>query len=238
MRGKQILITAHSGCMGTVPNTIMSVEAAIEYGCDIIEMDVRSTKDGAIILMHDDYIELTDGSIKYIDDMDFYELKEHIRNVAKLEEALEIIKKHNKIANLDLKNPNCLKQIIGVLKLTNMETKVIFSGCGLETAKTMKKLYPYLRYLLNVEDDVKALGEEEYQQYLEDTCKALKAAGCIGINICYEDCNMKLVEYSHQNEIPVFVWTVDEKDKMLEFIDMKVDSITTNNIKILSELLN
>ena len=235
---KQILITAHSGCMRTEPNTIASVLTAIKYDCDIIELDVCSTKDGIVILMHDNYIELLDGSIKYIDDIDFNELNRNIENVARLEEALEIIKKHNKIANLDLKNPRCLDKIVEVLKISNMGDSVIFSGCGLETANVIKKQYPYLKYLLNVEDDAASLGEVDYQQYLESTCKSLKEAGCIGINICYKACSSKLVEYAHFNKIPVYVWTVDEKIKMLEFIDMRVDSITTNNTKLLSELIS
>ncbi len=238
MGRKQILITAHSGCMRTIPNTIDSVLTAAKYDCDIIEVDVRSTKDGAVILMHDNYIQLSDGSIKYIEEIDFNELKKYITNAARLEEALEIIKKHNKIANLDLKNPNCLDQIVKLLKISDMENRVVFSGCGLETAHVIKKCYPNLKYLLNVEDDVAELDEAGYEHYIEDTCKALKEAGCIGINICHKDCSSMLVEYAHLHKIPVYVWTVDEKSKMMELINMKVDSITTNNIKVLSELLS
>ena len=51
----RILVAAHRGHFGggIVENTIPAFEAAIRCGADIVEMDIRKTKDGQLILFHD-----------------------------------------------------------------------------------------------------------------------------------------------------------------------------------------
>ncbi|OQP06094.1 hypothetical protein B1691_17245, partial [Geobacillus sp. 47C-IIb] len=53
---KRPLITAHTGCMNTPPNSIESILEGIKAGADIIEVDVRATKDGVAVLLHDEKI--------------------------------------------------------------------------------------------------------------------------------------------------------------------------------------
>ena len=58
------LVIAHQGGEQIWPsNTMYAFERAIELGVDVLEMDVHSTRDGTIILMHDDTVDrTTDGS--------------------------------------------------------------------------------------------------------------------------------------------------------------------------------
>lgn len=48
---KRPLITAHSGCMGTAPNSLQSVAAGLRAGAEVIEVDVRMTRDGVALRM-------------------------------------------------------------------------------------------------------------------------------------------------------------------------------------------
>lgn len=49
---------AHRGDSTTAPeNTLEAVRAAVDYGCEGVEIDVRLTKDNRIVLMHDEYID-------------------------------------------------------------------------------------------------------------------------------------------------------------------------------------
>jgi len=49
----KIRITAHAGALNTTPNTLPSVQAALESGVDILEVDVRFLPDGTPALGHD-----------------------------------------------------------------------------------------------------------------------------------------------------------------------------------------
>ena len=57
------LITAHAACKGHAPeNTIAGVRAALSLGADAIEVDVRCTRDGVPVLLHDATVDrTTDG---------------------------------------------------------------------------------------------------------------------------------------------------------------------------------
>jgi glycerophosphoryl diester phosphodiesterase len=54
---------AHRGASGTYPeNTLSAFRAAIEIGVDLCELDVHETRDGAIVVIHDDNVDpTTDG---------------------------------------------------------------------------------------------------------------------------------------------------------------------------------
>lgn len=58
-----VSIVAHRGCWeGTSENTLDSISACIAFGIDMVELDVRRTSDGVLVLMHDARVDrMTDG---------------------------------------------------------------------------------------------------------------------------------------------------------------------------------
>jgi glycerophosphoryl diester phosphodiesterase len=66
---KKIVVIAHRGAHREAPeNTLASLAKAIEIGCDFVEIDVRRTKDGALVIMHDSSINrMTNGKGKIED---------------------------------------------------------------------------------------------------------------------------------------------------------------------------
>jgi glycerophosphoryl diester phosphodiesterase len=52
------LIVAHRGTWGAAPqNSLAALEAAIALGCDMVELDVRRTRDGRLVVVHDPRIQ-------------------------------------------------------------------------------------------------------------------------------------------------------------------------------------
>jgi glycerophosphoryl diester phosphodiesterase len=66
---KRIVVIAHRGAHREAPeNTLASLAQAIEIGCDYVELDVRRTKDGALVIMHDASVNrMTSGKGKIAD---------------------------------------------------------------------------------------------------------------------------------------------------------------------------
>ncbi len=57
--GKPV-VTAHRGFSGRYPeNTLLAFQKAIEQGVDIVEFDVRESSDGALVIMHDAFLDRT-----------------------------------------------------------------------------------------------------------------------------------------------------------------------------------
>lgn len=62
---KQTLVWAHRGASGYAPeNTLEAFRKAVEMGADGVELDVQLTKDGELVVIHDEtgLTDSTDGS--------------------------------------------------------------------------------------------------------------------------------------------------------------------------------
>lgn len=60
IEGRLLLVVAHRGLHANAPeNSLAAVQAALGAGCERIEVDVRATADGHLVLMHDPTIERT-----------------------------------------------------------------------------------------------------------------------------------------------------------------------------------
>lgn len=59
-KSRQVLVVAHRGDWRSNPeNSVRAIESAIAMGVDVVEIDLKKTKDGVLILMHDETIDRT-----------------------------------------------------------------------------------------------------------------------------------------------------------------------------------
>lgn len=75
-------IVSHRGHWDGHPeNSLSAIKRAMEVGANIIEVDIHKTKDGELVLMHDDTVDrMTNGSGK-VEDLTFAEIQSlHLRN--------------------------------------------------------------------------------------------------------------------------------------------------------------
>ncbi len=85
-------IIGHRGAKGLAPeNTIASLLKALEHGVDEIEFDVRITKDGVVILQHDQALHDPGGAELTVSAHTFEELKAHKSDLATLDEAINAV---------------------------------------------------------------------------------------------------------------------------------------------------
>lgn len=80
--GDDVMVVAHRAVWDNAPeNSIKSIEDAIVLGVDMVELDIRQTADGVLILMHDETIDrMTDGTGR-VDQLTLEEIKAfHLRN--------------------------------------------------------------------------------------------------------------------------------------------------------------
>lgn len=231
------LITAHSGCMNTSPNTLDSMLQGIEAGADIIEVDVRATKDGIPILKHDSFINTVSHEQKQVSQLTLGELKNYEgKNIVTLEEALNLALKYNKVFNLDMKSLYAMDSMIKIVEQKKMVNQVVLSGCDKEKALYMHKNHQKFRILLNVEDDMFKDTDYNYQSAIKKICYDAITLSCCGINIEYKYCTQELINYAHSRFLPVAIWTVDDICNMKKYLKLGVYSITTNKVNALRGL--
>jgi glycerophosphoryl diester phosphodiesterase len=74
---RRIVVTAHRGFSAKYPeNTIPALVAAVGTGADIIEFDLRATRDGTPVVLHDSQLQRTSNDSGYVHDYSLVELKE------------------------------------------------------------------------------------------------------------------------------------------------------------------
>ena len=72
----KIKIIAHRGSHLQVPeNTVAAYENAIAEGADYVEVDLRTTKDGKLVVLHDESVKKMTGKDALIQNLDFDEIK-------------------------------------------------------------------------------------------------------------------------------------------------------------------
>lgn len=114
----QVLVIAHRGCVGNAPEvSIASIHACDGMGIDGIELDIRKTRDGALIAMHDDTVDRTTNGSGKVADLTLEEIRRlRLRvgyggrnvpvtdeRVPTLEEMLEAARSKGHIVHLDIK---------------------------------------------------------------------------------------------------------------------------------------
>jgi glycerophosphoryl diester phosphodiesterase len=145
-------VVAHRGVHRGIPeNTLAAYRKAIELGCDFVEIDVRKTKDGKLVSIHnstvDAYVEGISGKVS---DFTLAELKQ--MNIGKrvgpgwkheriptLEEILQLCRGQIGIY-LDLKEPH-VKELVSIIQRYEMARDVIWyiPASYMETIKEVKK---------------------------------------------------------------------------------------------------
>ena len=115
--GEKVLVSGHRGDrVNGLENTMTAMRMAVEAGCDMIETDVRMTKDGALILMHDETVDRTTDGTGKVCDLTLAEIRKLNAAVlsegrfppeppATLEELLDFALEHpNLLLNIELKD--------------------------------------------------------------------------------------------------------------------------------------
>ena len=158
---KIVLIAAHRGTHNDFPENSMSAfKKSIELGIDIIEIDVRHTKDDSLVIMHDATVDRMTNGKGRVDEFTFEEIRKlrlkfngqlTDEKIPTLEEALTLAK-GKILVDLDIKT-NCLPHVMHVVQRTQTgSTCFFFLGQGID-AKMLKEKNPVLRTLVRTHSE-------------------------------------------------------------------------------------
>jgi glycerophosphoryl diester phosphodiesterase len=140
------LVIAHRGARGPASpggpadNTLEAFEAAIEVGADMIELDVRRTRDGHLVVFHDARVKtVPTRSLRY----DALRVKGTRKPPPLLEDALAMIK--DRIAlNVEVKEAGYVEETIALLRPFGLDRCLLSSFLD-EVVVEAKALAPELR---------------------------------------------------------------------------------------------
>ena len=211
-------IMAHRGASGYYPdNSLDAFEHAAELGADMVELDVRETKDGKLVVFHDAAIEIN-GREKDIEDLKLSEIRKANPDVCTLEEALECIAGTDMKVMIELKITGVEKAVVDCVKNIGILDRALYGSFKLSAIKKIKRLLPeaHTVYIMQKEDVLEDVLED-IEDYSFDTA-----------SLKYSLITEKIVRDLHLAGKQVVGWTLNLIDEIKNAVSMGVDGVTTD----------
>ncbi len=166
------VVISHRGNHVKVPeNTIAAIQEAIRVGADYVEIDLRTTKDGQLVLSHDATVDrMTDWKGK-VRDLTFEEIEKlkvgknegSVYRVPTFREVLNVCKGRMNIY-LDFKDAD-VEETYRQIEAAGMEKQVVVYLNKPEQYKQWKKAAPAMPLMSSLPDGIKT--PEQFRQFLE-----------------------------------------------------------------------
>ncbi len=234
MTDKSFKIIAHRGASGyLLENSFSAFQKAIELNADMIETDVRRTKDGHLPLIHDPTVNRTAFGTGAVSNLTLVELKEikllNYENIPLVDEVLE--KFGNKVEfNLEIKARRTEKKINNLLEQFDLFDRIIISSFSLNILRKFRATNSNFRIAALIPNFPWKLLR------LRFTFKKLQNLNIEALNPIFKIVSEELVTEAHDHGLEVYPWTVDDKDFIIKLRDQyKVDGIFTNYPDILQK---
>lgn len=243
---KPLIIAHRGGALESTENTIAAFQRAFRIGADGIETDIRLTRDGTVVVYHDETFGRVEGLPKaqrtrLISDMTYGELTAQTlipvgedtggRRVPTLSDLLAQV--HGGLLNIELKRSakfdDLVKKTITILQDDKELDRVVLEAPDLDTAKKLRKaLGARLKLHINPEYDTTVP--------LRDSLKKLLKFKPHSVSISYKLLSRDMVESAHREGVEVWVWTVNDNSVAERMRELGVDAIKTDRPTTLMEL--
>ena len=223
-------IVAHRGYSSVFPeNTLASFAGALDIGVDYIELDVQLSRDGQVIVMHDDSLKRTtgvDGSpteftveeLAGLDAGSWFDASFAGEKIPTLEEALNLIRDTECGVYLELKDigetEGFVESVLEVAEKCGMTQRCLFASFQYDYLARLKELDGNLATLYNTSSGKTSLPEEFPADYY-------------GLNL--DTIRQETVKAIHEAGKQAFVWTVNTPSQMTNVQAMGIDGIVTND---------
>ncbi len=250
------MVIAHQGGEGLRPsNTLIAFENAVALGVDVLEMDVHSTNDGVLVLIHDDTVDRTTDGTGRVNDFTLAELQQldageywtaddgattpyrgqGVR-IPTLEEVL-----------------TAFPQMKFNIEIKQVEPSIASSLCETLRAHDLTDRALIASFHPTAMNEFRAACPEVATSMVEDEIRPFFILNTIFLGALYNPpgAAFQVPEYSgslhvltprfvrgaQANNVAVHPWTIDDPADMERFLDMGVDGIITDRPDLMIELL-
>jgi len=253
------LVIAHQGGDGVWPgDTLFAYEKAVEIGSDVLEMDAHVTKDGEIVLMHDEKVDRTTDGTGLIEDLTLAELKQLDAaykwsidgdktfpfrgqgiQVPTLRELFEKFPNMRYLIEIKLTKNPINKPFCDLIREYNMQDKVIVGSFHDEAMAQFRATCPEIATSgsTNEVTEYVILGKLFLGGFVAPQYQALQVpwekSESKGIPIM----TARFIRESHAKNLHVEPWTVNDPELMKQYIEWGVDGIITDRPDLMLQVL-
>jgi glycerophosphoryl diester phosphodiesterase len=236
---RKCVIVAHRGASNIAPeNTMKAFRKAIELNADYIELDVRESKDGYLVISHEGDIFKTTGQHGLIKDMTLDELRKldfgEGEQIPLLEEVVKLSKGIINL-NCEIKVENVGKKALKLLRDADMLGSTIISSFKHDELLKIQKLSSDIKLASLVEIEPGFIISWSDKKSMIEFAARNKF---YSINPFYSMVDKDFIEYCRKFKLKIFPWTVNSKIAIKRLIKLGIDGIITNQVQDVKEILN
>lgn len=217
-------IYAHRGASGDAPeNTIAAFQLALEQGADGIELDVTLTKDGQIVVIHDDTIDRTTTGEGNVRNLTLTQLQSFDagqgERIPTLEEVFDRFGRKFLI-NIELKS------VLNIFNALPIKVAQLVDAYHLSEYVLISSFNPFSLIRFHRRCPEAKVGLLTLPNMSDKWIWRLFNFNALHPH--HIDVDLAFVEKAHQNDREVNVWTVDSPEEIKRLLSINVDGIITN----------
>ncbi|HMK46027.1 MAG TPA: glycerophosphodiester phosphodiesterase family protein [Methanocella sp.] len=214
------MVIGHRGAAGYEPeNTLRSFRRAIEIGVDWIELDVRRTADGHLVVMHDDTIDRTTSGHGKVSETSLYDLKRFDagkgERVPTLQEAIDLSKGRAKLI-IEIKQEGTETEVVDIIGKNDLVEDTIVSSFFYNSIRRVKEISTGIMTAA-IASKLPIDFHRLHNDYLADSVFLRK-------DIVSRD----IVDEAHRDGFLVCVWNLDDSREVGKYADMGADFLSSN----------
>ena len=231
-RNDRPLIIAHRGAghrgkgATTRENTMAAFEAAMAAGADGIEIDVRRTSDGVMIIHHDSMLSVIKTPIAA---MTFAQVQKTAKTlgyvIPTLEETVRICSRRM-LLDVELKEPGYEAEVVAACRKMMKSNQVVFTSFDPDAVMSIKSFFPYARagFLVGLRSAGKIITRRGGRSPLA----LARDCGADFIAPHWRLATASFCRRAREANLPIVAWTVNRTSTMHDLINRNVSAIITN----------
>jgi len=238
-RARRPLVGAHRGASARAPeNTLAAFQAALDDGADLVELDVRLTRDGGLAVIHDATTERATGVGRVVAETDMETLR-HLDagrhkgpawagqgvGIPELGDVFALLARRM-LVNVEVKSGlTTLPVLARRIAACGMADRVVVSSFDPEVVRAVGTMEP--RVLTGL-----LLDQAE-----PDPIAATQEVGAALLHIAHRFITPELVGRARERGVGVLVWTVNDPAEMRCLAALDVDAILSDDPRLLRQTL-
>lgn len=208
------LVIGHRGARALAPeNTLEGIRVAARCAADQVEVDVRLSRDGTLVLMHDDTVDRTTGGKGKVENLDLDELKTLDAGGQKVPTLQEALAEANELG----------LGLVVEMKEEGLEELV---AEALESSQAMVTSF----YHSSLREIKELSGLKTGIIISSLPVKPVELALWAGADAIFpKRVNPRLFKEAHQRGLEVFPWTVNEEEEAAWLLRLGADGLVTDD---------
>lgn len=243
-RARDCKVVAHRGWSARAPeNTLAAIAAAAGAGADACEFDVYQSRDGVVVLMHDETVDrTTDGSgrvtdltlarLKTLDAGSWKDRRFAGEAIPTLMEALKLLKGTGCTPVIEIKMEGITGTVVDTLRAAGMVEESAVIAFSRSVVKEVRAREPALPCAWLSGEKLAGTVEERVDWIAREARKC----GTRLVDLNHKMLSPGVLAGLHRRGLTVWTWTVNDPVVMEALLRRGVDAITTDRVDVLLEV--